>query len=455
MIVMDATRADHLSSYGYQRSTTPNIDRIAAEGAIYEQAISPAPWTLPAVASLFTGLYASQHGTHASHQYLDTHFLTLAELLRSRGYRTALFPNVVWIDEPFGLHRGFDTYGLPGRLPLFDRLFKRVTIIEKAYRRLFGRPYESATRDTNRRIKEWLTTEFEDGVPFFINVHYGNPHLPHRFREPYTALFLGHLGAEAKKVNQDPHRYMAGQANMTEEDFEILKALYDGEIAYLDSMLNQVFELLRERGILDDTLLIITADHGENIGDHGLMAHQYCLYDTLIHVPLIIRYPRLFAAGHREKSQVQTHEIFTTIMDILGIEKEEVVNDVRGRSLIPAKIAAQPLPFAISEDPAPNLAPFRRKCPGFDPSKFDRRLRAVRCDGYKYVWASDGRHELYNLVKDPHELENLIQTQAEKAEALQEKLDNWLESIDQPESGEMTLEVDDEIKDRLKALGYL
>jgi arylsulfatase A-like enzyme len=281
MIVMDATRADHLSCYGYQRGTTPNIDRIAAEGVIYEQAISPAPWTLPAVASLFTGLYVSQHGTHASHQYLDTHFLTLAELLRSRGYRTALFPNVVWIDEPFGLHRGFDTYGLPGRLPLFDRLFKRVTMIERVYRHLIGSPYESATRDTNRRIKEWLTTKFEDAVPFFIYVHYGNPHLPHRFREPYTALFLGDRSAEAKKVNQDPHRYMAGQVNMSEEEFEILKALYDGEIAYLDSMLNQVFELLRKRGILDDTLLIITTDHGKNIGDHGLMGHLFCLYDTL------------------------------------------------------------------------------------------------------------------------------------------------------------------------------
>jgi arylsulfatase A-like enzyme len=408
---------------------------------------------------LFTGLYVSQHGTHARHQYLDTHFLTLAELLRSHGYRTALFPNVVWVSKPFGLHRGFDTFGLPGRLPLFkklDFLFKRETIIEKACRHLTGHPYESATRDTNQKIKKWLATEYEDGgAPFFINVHYGNPHLPHRFRKPYTALYLGDRSAEAKKVNQDPHRYMAGKVSMSEEDFEILKALYDGELSYLDFMLNEVFELLRERGIFDDTLLIITADHGENIGDHGLMAHQYCLYDTLIRVPLIIRYPRLFPAGHRENGQVQTHEIFTTIMDVLGVERGEVVNDVRGRSLVPSKTAAQPLPFAISEDPAPNLAPFRRKCPGFDPSKFDRQLRAVRYGDYKYIWASDGRHELYNLLEDPQESDNLIQAQPEKAEEMQGQLDNWLESIKRSESEEMILEVDEVIKERLEALGYL
>ena len=456
LMVMDATRPDHLSCYGHHRPTTPHIDQIAAEGVLYEQAISPAAWTLPSHASLFTGLNVSQHGTHFKHQYVEPRFATLAEMLRLQGYRTAGFSQSAWVSETFGFHRGFETFRLTKRLLEGMRhLFKRETLLEKGLRFLIE-GYYPMTRRTNGLIRQWLTRQHDEQSPFFFFVLYEDAHLPYRFREPYSSRYLGERIGQARRVNQDPHKYMAGKVDMSEDDFEILRALYDVQLSFLDAMVGEFLDFLRDKGILDNTLLIITSDHGENIGDQGLMAHQYCVYDTLIHVPLIIRYPPLFPAGQRVYGQVQTSEIFTTIMSILGIEKEDIPNDVRGRSLVPAEVAANPLPFTIAEYLAPNMRRMLRVWPDGDYSRYDRQLRALRQDDYKYIWSSDGRNELYNLKLDPKELHNLIDSEPEKAQDLGAQLERWLASLERSQfEDELEPEMEEVLRERLEGLGYL
>jgi arylsulfatase A-like enzyme len=222
-------------------------------------------------------------------------------------------------------------------------------------------------------------------------------------------------------------------------------------------MIGRLLEFLEEQDILDDTVVIVVADHGENLGEHGLMSHQYSVHNTLVHVPLIIRYPPIFRGGQRVSELVQSLEIFTTILDILNIDRAEVPNDVRGRSLAPQKVAAQPLPFAVSEYLVPNLARMKRLFGEHDLSRFDRSLRAIRQNGYKAIFGSDSQDELYDVSVDPAEKVNLAARAPELLADLRVQLDEWLASItlaETAEPGRAAAELDERIVARLRELGY-
>ncbi len=205
-------------------------------------------------------------------------------------------------------------------------------------------------------------------------------------------------------------------------------------------------------------MVIIVADHGENLGEHGLMSHQYCVYDTLVHVPLLIRYPRLFEGGQRIGEQVQSLEIFTTIMDVLGIPKHEIPNDVRGRSLVPSKLAESKSRPAFSEYLVPNLARMRRLFAKHNVERYDRALRSVREDGWKAIFSSDGKAELYDLEADPGETRNLAVQHPERMQTMRARLDEWLASIGVSAESELEAlesgDLDSAIVKRLQALGY-
>jgi arylsulfatase A-like enzyme len=260
------------------------------------------------------------------------------------------------------------------------------------------------------------------------------------------------------RTNLDPDRYMAGAVQMSKAEMDVLTALYDSRLASTDAMVGQLIEYLRRENILDETLIIIVADHGENLGEHGLMSHQYCVYDTLAHVPLIIRYPPLFPAGQRVPDQVQTLELFTTIMDILAVDQSKVPNDVHGRSLIPEKLALHPLPFAVSEYLVANLARMRRLFPDHDIDRYDRGLRAIRRDDWKAIFASDGDIELYNLAIDPQETLNLAVQRPDLVREIQAQLNDWLASVGMASTGpagkDEEADLDPVVVKRLQDLGY-
>jgi len=494
VILVDTLRADHLSCYGYGRPTSPGIDRIAEHGVLYENAISPAAWTPPAHASLFTGTYPSRHGVERSRLVLSPELSPLPEVLQSNGYRTFGVSSNYWLSRETRFDRGFDEFihswqllqtdatniplqrqqrqqdlGLDtleahrtnqGLLHassnLVNKLFEQTT--RKFLRKRFH-AYDDGAWRVNQVVKRWVPTWQRLQDPFFAFIHYMEPHI--RYGAP-GRFYAQHMlpGVDARRidrVNQNPWRYISGEVPMDEEDFAILSSLYDGEISYVDHKVSQLHGLLRDQGLLDDTVLVITSDHGENLGEHDLMDHQYCLYDTLLHVPLIVCFPPEFSAGDRVTQQVQTLDLFPTILQLAGIRDDSAWGQVQGASLLPSEIRCRPerVAFAESLEPQPPLAALRKRYPAFDGSKYDRALRTVRTNEAKYIWASDGHHELYRLGTDTGEERNIASADVDTAARMQMQLEQWSASFPHATRTNEAVEFDAPMLKRLADLGYI
>lgn len=450
LIVMDATRTKNLSCYGYHRSTTPHLERFGERCVLYDAAISPAGWSLPAHVSIFTGLYPSKHGAHDQHKYLTPEHSTIAEVLRARGYNALAFCDNPYVGPSTGLDRGFEQFNKDfGNLPAGLRGFNRKWSI--GFASMLGQR-DSGARYTNNQIHSALRRLQSDERPFFMFVHYSEPHAPYRPPRNYRSYLPDCVSfRDAQQVNQDPWKYLLDPTLMDEQDFEILTALYDGEISYVDNRIGQVLGWLEEMGILDRTMVIISADHGENIGDHEMMAHKYCLYDTLLHVPLIIHYPHGTAAPGRVAYQVQTLDLLPTILAMLGDTSSEIYHSLQGHDLL----SSGRHEFTFAEQSHPDLTTFYRRYPGVNVSRYDRALKMIRTDRYKYIWASDGNHELYDLQADPDEENDIIARQPDIAKDLDRRLTEWRNGFEAAAPSEPAPEFDEQVKARLRALGYL
>lgn len=450
LIVVDATRAKNLSLYGYTRPTTPNLDRFAERCVVYDAAISPAGWSLPAHASMFTGLYPSRHGAHDQHKFLAQEHTTMAEWLQARGYDTLAFCDNAYVGPSTGLDRGFERFNkdfsnTPGYLKEVSRKFN-IGLAS-----VFGQR-DSGARHANKQIQSALRRLKTGDRSFFMFIHYSEPHAPYRLPRKYRRYMPDGISfSTAQQVNQDPWKYLIDPDSMDEEDFEALTALYDAEIAYADDRIAQVLGWFDDMKILDQTMVIITADHGENIGDHQMMAHKYCLYDTLLHVPLIIQFPSGTVTPERVTHQVQTLDLFPTMMAMLGEASSETFRSLQGYDLT----SSARHEFTIAEQSHPDLTTFYKRYPGVDVSRYDRALKMIRTDRYKYIWASDGNHELFDLQVDPGEEQNIIKDQPKIAEDLDRRLAAWRDSFEAATPSEPAPEFDEEVKARLRALGYL
>lgn len=450
LIVMDAARATSLSCYGYHRPTTPHLERFAEQCVVYEMAISAAGWSLPAHASIFTGLYPSRHGAHDQHKYLIAEHPTMAEVLRSLGYHTSAFCYNEYIGPATGLARGFEEFNpVVERVPSLLRTITRK--MHSGVARLRGLR-DSGAHYTNKQVKAALHRLQADERPFFMFLHYDEPHAPYLPPRKYNRYLPGDVSSrEAGQVNQDRWKYFIDPTLMDEQDFEILVALYDAEITYLDSRIAEVLGWLEESDILDHTMVIITADHGENVGDHQMMGHAYCLYDTLLHVPLIIRYPGRIATPGRIEHQVQTLDLLPTILAMLGDASSDMYRSLQGYDLL----SSTRHDYTIAEQANPDLNTFHTRFPGADVSRYDRALKMIRTDRYKYIWASDGNHELYDLQTDPDEQRNIVNELPMVAGDLDHRLMEWRNSFKAATSLDEVPEFEEVVKDRLRALGYL
>jgi arylsulfatase A-like enzyme len=458
LIIMDTVRADHLSCYGYPLPTTPHLDRLAEEGVRFTNAISTGGWTVPTHASLFTGTFPGFHGARDGHPILNENIPTLAETLGNWGYQRAGFTNVGWLNENAGLTRGFDTFVQVYRLHQgrsIPVLIRRV--LSKILWMLLGRKLAGASL-TNRYVKRWLAHR-ESARPFFIFINYSEAHAPyqpprsfaHRFLEPYGLSF-----SEAQRVNYDPVKHVTGTVPMDERDFNVLRALYDAEIAYLDTKLGELFSYLDRQNLMDQTLIIVSADHGENFGDHGLMGHKWCLYDTLLRVPLIIRYPSCFTPGTTIDDQVQLVDIFPTLMEVLDIHEPKIRDQLQGFSLLPDQVANRPRKFAVAERAGRSWQSTFSRHSGFDYEQFERDLKAIRTPRFKYIWASNGRHELYEIATDHAETRNLVDVYPKEAQRLQDCLFDFINSIQHPDAtAEGDIELDRVLEQHLRDLGYI
>lgn len=454
LIIMDATRTDHLSCYGYYRETAPNLEALAGEGVLFENAISAAPWTLPSITSMFTGTYPSRHGNRTWHNVMDDGLLTLAQILSSQGYNTAAFHSAGHIGPSWGTDRGFQQ--------IRERLFQDrnlVEILEHAVvrvRDILTNSNDCGAAWTNNQVQDWITDCHE---PFLLYLHYMEPHVKYRSPWPYHWQYLNDPSDWIRSLRVNRRRtwleWLVGQVTLEEADFEILTNLYDGAINYLDKKIGEVVGMLRQRCILDNSILIITADHGENLGDHGMMGHQWCLYETLIKVPLIIRYPKIFPPDLRISGLVQTVDILPTLIDILQITPAELSGQLQGQSVISEGRICPRRRYGFAEEVGCGIETWSEKYPEFDFSPYKRELRAVRTDRYKYIWSSNGQDELYDLVSDPNELHNLSAEFPAEVNRLSEILQDWHQWSSAGASAGRTTELDEIVEQRLRDLGYL
>jgi arylsulfatase A-like enzyme len=426
VLVLDTVRADHVSSYGYPRSTTPNLDRVAREGALFEQASSPMPWA-PAHVSLLTGLYMSQHGTNAVRREMDDRVTTLGERLRAGGYQTLAVSNNGWFGRWARVDRGFDEFV---EIWMGDRLLSKLTLGQIAHAvagPVLTDENEANAELTNRLIRRWLDHDRDQRKPFFIFINYFEPQFFYEPPEPYRSRFLdpAHRGLVQWRALRGLNR-TPPPVRLDATTRAILADLYDGEIACLDAQVGELLDDLRHRGLLDETVVVITSDHGENLGDHELIEHRTNLYETVLHVPLLVRFPAVFAPGTRVSEPVSTVDIVPTVLSLtLGTTPAELAAMLPGRSLAGREIAAAADRPILAED-STSTELMRRFTPPFEQRYFTRSLKSLRQGRWKFIWASDGGHELYDLSRDAGETTNLASRDPERAREMAARLEAFV-----------------------------
>ena len=488
LIIVDTLRGDHVSCYGHERRTTPHLDALAADATLYTTAISPGAWTPSSHASIFTGTYPSRHGVDRSHPYLDGGLTTLPEYLRERGYRTFGISSNFWISTATNYDRGFDVFYQSWQLaqtrsnPALERQRRRdpsysaggngrsaperlgatINRLDAGIRRYCCRPFvnlDMGARRVNRVVRRWARTWKTLDAPFFAFLHYMEPHEPYR---PPARFLRHHLGGQSARrvtgVNQHALKFMSGVVPMGAEEFDRLGRLYDAEVSYADHCIGELIEGLRATGLLDRTMLIVTSDHGENLGDHGLMSHMFSVHESILRVPLIVRYPG-GEHGGTEPGLVQTLDIFPTLVTMLenGGAPAQLESTVRAQfqaGALPPFGPPRDVAIAELRDVQPPIHVLRKRYPQFDWSVYDRSLRAVRTATHKYIQGSDGREWLYDMATDPRELTDLHLTDPTRAAELRARLEAW-EGTFAPAEVTEAPELDEEIRRRLRDLGYI
>jgi len=398
LVTADTLRADRLPAYGYSRVATPSIDALAAKGVVFDNAHTVVPLTLPSHSSMFTGTYPMHHGVRDNGgYYLGEEQETLAETLQQAGYRTGGFVAAFVLDGRWGLTQGFDHY-----YDDFD--FKK---------------YETIALDTVQRpggevLDEAL--EWMDGVkdgPFFSWLHFYDVHTPYEPPEPFSSQYQGYPGSR-----------------------------YDGEIAYLDSLIGRIDRWLTDNALAEDTIVVFIGDHGESLGQHEETTHGFFIYDATMKIPFIIRAPyRHIPQGMRVEAQVRSIDLMPTLLDLVGLA-------------IPAPVQGTSLASLVTGD-ADDLNLF-----AYSESLYPRNhygwseLKSIRNEDYHFIDAP--RPELFDVRSDPLERENIASQRAATLSQLKAELDRVVttfsvDGIDQkgPES------LDAETQQQLAALGYL
>ena len=447
LLVLDSVRADHLSCYGHERPTTPHIDRIAEHGICYDRAYTASCWTLPSHASLFTGLYPSRHRTDFDTKALTEGIETCASFLSERGYATASFSCNAFVSRHTDLARGFDVAsdveGLMGGGPSF--VGRAVRAAHRSVRRALQK--DRGAERAWRQAKRWLTESADR--PFFMFMNFMDCHLPYRLSADRLLHFVEPERLEqVQRLPMDPFGAMAGKHTYAPEEVEDLKAMYDGALRYLDGVVGALDQHLASLGRQEDTLLIITSDHGESFGEHGLFDHQYGLYEPLVRVPLVVRGPDL-DRGRAESGLAQLVDIFPSIARWVG--REGPVGDPSASDTLFTDPGRE---FAASEYLIPNVAAIQRRFPGTDTSRFESAIRSIRDERYKCILRRDGRTELYDLETDPGELHNLYEADPGRAgdlvALLEDRLGPWPSDLNAGEEAGL-----DPLRERLEQLGYL
>ena len=390
MITIDTLRSDYLSCNGSTKIKTPNLDSLAQQGANFTEVRAAVPLTLPSHISIMTSLYPVKHGVRDNGTArLSNEYSTLAEVLKTHGYQTAAFVGSFILDHRFGLNQGFDVYN--------DRMPADLTVLEKLEAERNADAVYSA-------FSEWFAGNAKK-QPYFVWIHFYDPHAPYNPPEPYRS-----------KYPNDP---------------------YAGEVAYTDAVIGKVLNNLKTQDP-NNQIIAITGDHGEGLGQHQEATHSLLIYNSTLHVPMIIDAPGLISAGVTFPYLCRTIDLAPTLLDLAGIQ-----NDLKGQGISLKKSIEQmkdPDIMSASESlyPKVNL--------GWS------ELRGIEQDQFHYIDAP--RPELYDMINDPSETKNLINQQTAIAGNLENALNQLYQSSSSSAQNPQP-EMDDETKERLASLGYV
>jgi arylsulfatase A-like enzyme len=421
LISLDTTRADRLSLYGYQRPTTPQLEAFAADALTFTQARSAAGWTLPGHASMLTGMYPSRHGAHLAGGWLKGQSIdgrrnvayplaadktTLAELLRDRGYTTGAFvANFSYLYRDFGLSQGFQIYEDAPGLLLRVRP-PAVRFAQQSFDPGFGlKPYRTA-RDINRLALGWLDGT-PAGRPVFAFLNYMEPHQPWLAPPPHDR-WVWELPQARRLATKD--LYTHAVKNFSSEEVEFIRANYDGQVAAMDQALGELIDALKARGRYENALIIVTSDHGELLGEHGYVGHMgRMLYEPLLHVPMVAKFPGAARPRGRVDSPVQNLDVTPTVLREAGVA-------------VPAEVQGQPLrevqhPTMAEEDINPFLVADYGEA-------YNRAMRVFIDGSWKLISTSKGQRMLFDLSQDPQEANDLAAAQPERVQELAQRLES-------------------------------
>ncbi|MFQ6104066.1 MAG: sulfatase [Candidatus Glassbacteria bacterium] len=433
LIIVDTLRADRLSCYGYEKMTSPNVDLLAADGLLFLNAFSQASWTRSSIASVLTSLYPSSHRAIGKPDQLPDQVVTLAEALKQAGYYTVGFVDNVNIAPVFNFHQGFDEYHYLApdhffyapesatQLIVYNqlRLIRERFLSKNTWVEFY---YQDAAVVTDRTI-DWLEKNREK--KFFLLIHYMDPHDPY-FSHPYTGE-----GYARVSLPKPPPEIAAK-----------LSELYDGEIAYFDAEFGRLRDWLIRNGLYDGTLIMLTADHGEEFYEHSGWWHGTTLYEEQIHVPLILKTEDTADTAEVVTSLARSIDIPPTLLSLADVE---IPSMMQGVSLVDSMgESTRDLEYIFSEE-------------DFEGNV----LKAVRGKHRKLISANENNPrglselELFDLVADPYEMKNLAGVEVE----IESQLKRWMEDSEayalERSVGAQKGEIDEATQERLKALGYV
>ncbi|MCK5571734.1 MAG: sulfatase [Bacteroidetes bacterium] len=426
LVTIDTIRADHCSTYGYERLTTPTLSHVAEAGVLFRNAYAPMATTGPSHATLLTSLYPRTHGFVKNGLILDSEAQTLSEIMLESGYQTAAVVSSFPLAAKFGFDQGFghfdDAFEGHGGEPRSKEWEGMVV----------KRHFDRDALVTTEKASDWLRLHRPSGKPFLLWVHYFDPHTPYNPAESHRQLFL-------ERTGDDP---VPGSLEHT-------VALYDAEIRETDDALGRLLKVVDEEGLADTTVLVIAGDHGEGLMQHGHMEHGVHLYEEAVRVPLIFSWPGNLTAGIEVWEPVQLLDVMPTLLEITGAVGS--TSGQQGQSLAGVMTGRQ-----RAEPERPVFLERRRYRPRRVGGSFVTGSKlGIRSGSWKYIEADEeGTRELFDLKADPLEMTNVVERHPEVAARLSQAIGIWLDTTPAVFSSSDTLVSEEDAK-MLEALGYV
>ena len=459
-----------MSVYGYSRPTTPKLEVWATQARVFENVVSTASSTVASHGAMFTGLLPTEHGANDVHRWLDVGHHTVAERLGEAGYRTFLWAANPQIGKEGNFQQGFDVEFHPWDPETLDeaiRIVREKAAGDRSAENLSrlkasegAKPWltKAAGELAEKRLLAWLWESHAQDSPWFAFINYMEAHRP----------FIPTRAARKKMMNdEDVARsyevdrswiplwsFVFGLHEYTAEELEIMAATYDATLTELDLLFDHLLNSLELRGLLDNTVIILTADHGEHLGEHHMLDHQYALYRPLLNVPLLIHYPKRFEPG-RDQNPVMNFDLFPTVLELAGLETDlDKEPGSKAQSLLRATGERR----RMSQYPEAFRVPFRRiqqKYPTWDDSAWRSRLYALQEGKFKLICGKSSGPELYDVDRDPGELRNQTSVDPDRLKSMSQALHEFLASTRtyEPTEGD-AVALTPEHRARLEALGY-